>query len=77
MSNNIQEDEDIMSVHQLWKNKNIYWIGTYKTILKYISNDYKNIFNPIITGGRTGKRYFVKKKNVDEFIRKFENNELI
>lgn len=67
---------DLLTVHQIWKNKKIYWITTYKTLLKYISKDYVDIFKPIVKGKKSGKRYFVSEKNIDEFIRKFENNEL-
>ena len=66
-----------MTIHQIWRSKKIYWIGTYKTLLKYVSSDYADIFQPIMTGKGTGKRYFVKEEKVDDFITKFENNELI
>ena len=68
--------QTLLSVHQIWKNNHIYWVTTYKTLLKYISKDYVEIFKPIVKGSRSGKRYFVSEENLNEFIRKFENNEL-
>ena len=75
---NATDDKKLMTVHKIWKSKKIYWINTYKTLLKYVSTDYTDIFKPIIkTGkGKSGKRYYVSEKNLNEFVRKFENNEL-
>jgi hypothetical protein len=73
--NNMQEKK-LLSVHQIWKTKKIYWITTYKTLLKYISKDYVDIFKPIVKGSKSGKRYFVTEENLDNFIKKFEKNEL-
>jgi len=70
-------DKKLLSVHQIWKSKKIYWITTYKTLLKYVSKDYADIFKPIIKGRRSGKRYFVSEENLDDFIKKFEQNKLI
>jgi hypothetical protein len=67
---------ELLSVHQIWKTKKIYWVTTYKTLLKYISKDYVDIFKPIVKGSRSGKRYFVSEENISIFIKKFENNEL-
>lgn len=69
-------DKDVMSIYQVWRNNDIYWIKTYKTLLKYVSRDYSNIFQPIITGEKSGKRYFVKRSNIRNFIEKFESNKL-
>lgn len=69
--------KNLMSIHQIFKSKKIYWIGTYKTVLKYVSSDYIDIFQPIVKGRRTAKRYFVKEENINKFIKKFENNELV
>lgn len=66
----------LFSVHEIWKSKKIYWISTYKTLLKYISTDYVDVFKPITKGKKSGKRYFVSNENLDEFIKKFEQNEL-
>ena len=70
-------NKQLLSVHQIWKSKKIYWITTYKTLLKYISKDYVNIFKPIIKGSRSGKRYFITEKNLNDFIEKFEQNKLM
>jgi len=72
----MNKEKQLLSVHEIWKMKKIYWLNTYKTILKYISRDYKDIFKPIIKGSKTGKRYFVNIENIKIFIEKFENNEL-
>ena len=66
-----------LSIHQIWRSKKIYWVDTYKTIIRYVSKDYTDIFKPSIIGKRTGRRYFVKEENIDKFIRMFENNKLI
>lgn len=70
------KNNQLLSIHQIWKNDSIYWVSTYKTLLKYVSKDYVKIFKPIIKGSRSGKRYFVKQENLDLFVSKFENNEL-
>jgi hypothetical protein len=64
------------TVHELWKSNKIYWIKTYRILIKYVSRDYKHIFKPTVIGHNTGKRYYVSEENINEFIRKFENNEL-
>lgn len=66
-----------MSARDIWKSKKVYWITTYKTLLKYIKDDYTDILKPIVKGSKSGKRYYVKKENLDEFINKFETNQLI
>ena len=70
-------NKQLLSVHQIWKSKKIYWITTYKTLLKYISKDYVDIFKPIIKGNRSGKRYFITEENLNDFIEKFEQNKLM
>jgi len=72
----MNNEKILLSVHQIWKSKKIYWIVTYKTLLKYISKDYVDVFKPIVKGSKSGKRYFVTEDNLQEFVRKFENNEL-
>jgi len=69
-------NKKLLSVHEIWKSKKVYWISTYKTLLKYISKDYVDIFKPIVKGSRSGKRYFVSEEDLNIFIKKFENNEL-
>ena len=70
------KNEELLTARKIWKNKNIYWLKTYKTLLKYISSEYVDIFKPIVKGKKTGRRYFVKKENIDKFVKMFENNEL-
>jgi len=72
----MNNQKKLLSVHQIWKSKKIYWIVTYKTLLKYISKDYVDIFKPIVKGSRSGKRYFVTEENLDKFIEMFETNQL-
>jgi hypothetical protein len=68
--------QKLLSIHQIWKGKKIYWVDTYKALIRYVSKDYANIFKPIIMGSRSGKRYFVKEKNIERFVRRFESNKL-
>jgi len=70
------EQKKLLTARQVWSSNKIYWITSYKSLLKYISKDYVDIFKPINKGLNSGKRYFVTEENVDEFVRKFENNEL-
>ena len=67
----------LLSIHQVWKSKKIYWIETYKTIIKYVSKDYADIFKPIIIRNGSGRRYFIEEKNVNKFIQMFKNNKLL
>jgi len=69
-------NQKLLSIHQIWKSNQIYWVGSYKTVLGYVSKDYSHIFKPIVKGERSAKRYFVPQENVREFVRRFENNEL-
>ena len=72
----MNKEKELLSVHEIWKTKKIYWVQTYKTLLKYVSKDYKEIFNPIVKGSKSGKRYFVSIDNLNEFVKKFESNQL-
>lgn len=49
---------------------------TYKTVLRYVSEDYKDIFQPVIVGKGSGTRYYVKEENIIKFKEKFLNNNL-
>lgn len=71
-----EKTEKLFTARQIWAAKKIYWVTSYKALLKYISKDYVDIFKPITTGTRSGKRYYVKTSNIDAFIKKFENNQL-
>jgi hypothetical protein len=66
----------LFTARQIWAAKRIYWVTSYKALLKYISKDYVDIFKPITTGSASGKRYYVKDENIVAFIKKFESNEL-
>jgi len=66
----------VLTARQIWASKRIYWVTSYKALLKYISKDYVDVFNPITTGDRSGKRYYVKEENLDKFIKQFEGNML-
>lgn len=70
------QEKEVMSARDIWKSKKIYWITTYKTLLKYISVEYTDVLKPMIKGSKSGKRYYIHKKNIDEFIDKFEANQL-
>lgn len=69
-------DERVVSARELWQSNLIDWIGSYKALLKYVSTDYRDIFNPRMTGTNSGTRYYVPVENVVDFLYKFENNEL-
>ena len=68
--------QDIMSAREIWQSKKVYWIKTYKTLLRYIAVDYVHIFKPMTKGSKSGSRYYVKKENLDKFIEMFEANQL-
>lgn len=72
----ITQGKRLLTARQVWSSKKIYWITSYKSLLKYISQDYTDIFKPIVKGCNSGKRYFITEEKVDEFVHKFENNEL-
>ncbi len=74
--NNTMKNNELLSIHEIWKSKKIYWVKTYTTLLKYVSKEYVNIFKPVSVGRKTGKRYFVKEENLNKFIQMFENNKL-
>jgi len=71
-----KEKEKLYTARQIWADKRIYWVTSYKALLKYISKDYVDIFKPITTGTTSGKRYYVKEENILAFIKKFESNQL-
>lgn len=65
----------IYSARQVHESGIIYWIKTYKTLLRYLK-DYEHILKPIRTGSNSGRRYYVSEENLKEFVRMFDNNEL-
>jgi len=71
-----EQKTKLLTARQIWASKRIYWVTSYKALLKYISKDYIEIFKPITTGSKSGKRYYVREENLEKFIKMFENNEL-
>jgi len=74
-------EKTLISARELWlhcvgPDKPISWIRSYKTLLKYVSENYKSIFNPVVIGEGSGTRYYIEIDNVVEFLYKFENHEL-
>jgi len=69
--NNVHMDK-LLSVHQLHTENRIPWVKSYKTILRYVSNDYSHILKPAVKGTGSAKRYFVSEKDLKNFIKKFQ-----
>lgn len=74
-------EKTVLSIRELWKScvgydKPINWIKSYKTLLKYVTNDYRNIFEPVEKGKVSGTRYYVKVEKVIDFVYKFETGQL-
>ena len=69
--------QKIYSAHQVYEDKRIYCIRSYKAVLKYM-NVYNHILKPITTGedDSSNKRYYVTEENLKRFVKAFENNEL-
>jgi len=70
-----------ISARKLWlncvgKGKPISLITAYKTLLRYVSKDYKDIFNPLVVGDKSGVRYSIKIDNIIEFIFQERHREL-
>ena len=70
--------QKIYSAHQVYEDKRIYWIRSYKAVLKYM-NIYSHILKPITTGENdsSNRRYYVTEENLKRFVRMFENSELV
>lgn len=66
---------ELLSAWQIYNQGTIYWVSSYKTTIKYIKR-YDYILKPITSGRGTGKRYHVSKRNLFEFIKRFEKSEL-
>jgi len=74
-------DRQMISAREAWlfcvgKGKPINWIESYKALLKYVSEDYKYIFNPITVGTNSGTRHHVHVSSIVEFLYRFQNNDL-
>ena len=68
--------QKLLSAREVWSSKKVYWVGSYKTLLRYIASDYKHILKPIVKGKYSARRYYVSESNVKELLRRFENSEL-
>lgn len=66
----------LLTAHQIFQDKTIYWVRTYKTLLKYISKTYKHILKPTVVGKKSGKRYFIREENLIKFIKRFEDGDI-
>ncbi len=66
----------LYSLRQIQEQKIVYWRTSYKTLRKYIDY-YKHVLKLIKTGRRTGSRYYISEENLKEFVRMFEQNELM
>ena len=74
-----EQNEKYYTVHEIWKEKMIPWVKTYKTLLKYVSEEHIEIFKPMIRDsakGISGTRYFVSETNLNEFIKRSKENSL-
>lgn len=69
-------DAPYVSTRMLWKSGLIYWVKAYRTVLSYVSDSYRDIFRPSMTGSRSGKRYLISTEGIVEFIYRFETNQL-
>lgn len=65
-----------LSAYEVWKSGKIYWIKSYKTLLRYLSSNYRHILKPITKGSGPAKRYFVDESRLDQLIKKFEDSKL-
>ena len=72
----MKDEQKLLTARQIWSSKRVYWITSYKALLKYISKEYTDIFKPILTGTKSGTRYYVKDENLQKFIKRFEANQL-
>jgi hypothetical protein len=68
--------KNMLSAHEVWKSHRVYWVKSYRTLLRYISSDYKSILKPIVKGSGPAKRYFVEESNLNQLVKKFEDSKL-
>lgn len=74
-------DRTLISGREFWlycvgDNKPVRWVKSYKTLLKYISEKYADVFKPKIKGTGSGTRYYIEVDNIVEFLYLFDNNSL-
>ncbi len=75
--NRAVESARMYSAREIREENLIYWVTSYKTILKYMSHrKFSRILKPKVRGKASGKRYLVEGKNLQELIDRFERNEL-
>lgn len=68
--------EKLYTAHMIYKENRIYWVKSYKAILKYMRK-YRHILKPLQLGeGGPETRYFVTERNLRRFVKMFENNKL-
>lgn len=66
----------VLSAREVWETREIYWVTSYKTLLRYIARDYRHVLKPITRGKGAARRYYIPGTNVAELVRKFESSEL-
>jgi len=75
-------EEKYITLNELFKSGRIYWLKSFQTLRKWILRDIKckNILETrMITnseGLKTGTRYFIPERNIDNFIQAFKENKL-
>lgn len=79
-------NNEVITLNTLWKKytgkrKAIYWIESYPTLRKWVMRDYKmnNILGMQIVPsekGKSGKRYVVSVKNINAFIKAFQDGSI-
>lgn len=73
---NVVEFPPTVSARTLLDSRLIHWITSYKALLKYVSTDYTNIFEPMVVGAQSGTRYQIPVANIVKFLELFEKNKL-
>lgn len=77
----IGKERTLISAREFWlycvgPEKPVRWVTSYKTLLKYISENYRYIFKPKVKGIGSGTRYYLEVDNIVEFLYRFENSKL-
>lgn len=81
----IKNKDELITLHKLYtdhtgKRKAIHWIDSFPTLRKWVVRDLEtNNFlgtKIIESEGRTGKRYYIPKGNIDNFVRAFNDGSL-
>ena len=74
-------ERTLISAREFWlhcvgDDKPVRWVKSYKTLLKYISDNYRDTFKPKVKGEGSGTRYYIEVDNIVDFLYKFEHNKL-